>query len=78
MNPRQRRFVEEYLVDLNAARAAKRAVRVAGAARQSASERLDDAPHRRRRSSYPPIGPANRADDLRGSLSMLLGITAAR
>ena len=25
MTPRQRRFVEEYLVDLNAARAAKRA-----------------------------------------------------
>ena len=44
--------------------------RVAYAAR--ASERLDDAPHRQRRPSY----PTGRLSDLYGSLSMLLGITA--
>ncbi len=33
MNPRQRRFVEEYLVDLNATRAAKRAGYTAGSAK---------------------------------------------
>ncbi len=50
------------------------AVPVVGAAPQaqgrSASERLDDDPHRRRGSST----PANRADDLYGSLSVHLGI----
>ena len=47
------------------------ALRVADAARRRASERLDDAPHRLRRPSY----PTGRLRDLYGSLLALLGIT---
>ena len=46
------------------------APRVAYAARRRASERLDDAPHRRRRSTC----PKDRLRDLYGSLLVLLGI----
>ncbi len=41
-----------------------------------ASAGLDDAPHRRRLPSCPPIGPSHRLRDLYGSLSTLLGIAA--
>ena len=47
------------------------AVSVAYAARRSASEHLDDAPHRLRRPSY----PTDRIRDLQGSLSTLLGMS---
>ena len=40
-----------------------------------ASESLDEAPHRPRLPSYPPVGPADRLPDLYGSLSAFLGIT---
>ena len=42
-----------------------------------ASESLDDAPHRPRLPSYPPVGPTDRLRDLYGSLSALLGIRFA-
>ena len=40
-----------------------------------ASESLDDAPHRPRRPSYPPVGPTDRPPDLYGSLSTLFGMS---
>ncbi len=43
-----------------------------------ASGNLDDAPHRPRLPSYPPVGPTDRLPDLYGSLSTLLGITVMK
>jgi len=51
------------------------AVPVGQAIRRRASESLDDAPHRPRLASYPPVGPTDRLPDLYGSLSRTFGIS---